>query len=88
MKEIVLTGGVRTAIGDFGGTLKDVPPMELAEHVIGEVMRRSNVQPEWIDKVIFGCCFAPMEQNIAIRDTGVLGVFYFKRYWQKRLSRL
>jgi acetyl-CoA C-acetyltransferase len=65
MKEIVIAGAVRTAIGDFGGALRTVPPLDLAQHVIGEVITRSHVQLEWIDKVIFGCCFGPVEQNIA-----------------------
>ncbi len=65
MKEIVIAGATRTAIGDFGGTLKAVPPMELAQHVMKEVIKRSGVQPQWINKVIFGCAFAPIEQNIA-----------------------
>jgi acetyl-CoA C-acetyltransferase len=65
MREAVIVSGARTAIGDFGGTLKDVPPMELGMHVIKEGLSRSRVQPEWIKKVIFGCCFAPIEQNIA-----------------------
>ena len=65
MKDVVIVNGTRTAIGDFGGTLKGVPPMGLAQHVIKEVINRSNVQPEWINKVIFGCCFGPVEQNIA-----------------------
>jgi acetyl-CoA C-acetyltransferase len=65
MREAVIVSGARTAIGDFGGTLKDVPPMELARHVIKEVLSRSRVQSEWINKVIFGCCFAPIEQNLA-----------------------
>lgn len=65
MKDVVIVNGTRTAIGDFGGTLKGVPPMELAQHVIKEAMNRSNVEPERINKVIFGCCFAPIEQNVA-----------------------
>ena len=65
MKEIVIASAVRTAIGDFGGALRSVPPMNLAQHVMGEDIRRSSVQPEWISKVIFGCCFGPVEQNIA-----------------------
>jgi acetyl-CoA C-acetyltransferase len=65
MKEIVIAGAVRTAIGDFGGALRKVPPLNLAQHVMGEVITRSDVQPDWINKVIFGCCFGPIEQNIA-----------------------
>ncbi len=65
MKEIVIVSGVRTAIGDFGGTLKDVPPLDLAQHVIKDVVARAKTQPDQINKVILGCCFAPTEQNIA-----------------------
>lgn len=65
MNEVVIVNGNRTAVGDFGGTLRDVPPMDLAEHVIRDVLNRSKVSSEWVNKVIFGCAFAPIEQNIA-----------------------
>jgi acetyl-CoA C-acetyltransferase len=65
MREIVIASAVRTAIGDFGGGLRSVSPLDLAQQVIGDVMGRSSVQSEWIDKVIFGCNFSPMDQNIA-----------------------
>jgi len=65
MREVVIVNGTRTAIGDFGGILKDVPPFELAQHVMKDALSRSKTQPEWINKVIFGCCFGPVEQNIA-----------------------
>jgi acetyl-CoA C-acetyltransferase len=64
-RDIVIVGAARTPIGDFGGTLKEIPPMDLAQHVIKEVMARGKTQPEQINKVIFGCCFGPIEQNIA-----------------------
>jgi acetyl-CoA C-acetyltransferase len=64
MREIVIAGAVRTAIGDFGGGLRSVPPLNLAQHVIGDVIGRSHVQFDWIDKVIFGCDFSPLDQNI------------------------
>ncbi len=65
MKEIVIAGAARTAIGDFGGTLRDIQPLDLAEHIIRDVVVRANVQPEQIDKVTFGCSFGAIEQNIA-----------------------
>lgn len=65
MKEVVIVSAARTAVGAFGGALKDVPPMELAEHIIKEVIARTDVQLNQISKTIFGCCFAPIEQNIA-----------------------
>lgn len=64
MKEVVIASGVRTAIGGFGGTLKEVPPCDLAQSVIRVAMSRANVQPDWVEKVIFGNCFAPLENNI------------------------
>ena len=64
MKEVVIVGGTRTAIGDFGGSLKDIQPLDLAQHVIKDVLTRATAQPNQIDKTIFGCCFAPTEQNI------------------------
>lgn len=65
MKEVVIISGARTAVGSFGGTLRDVLPIDLAEHIIKEVIARANIQPDQINKSIFGCCFAPVEQNIA-----------------------
>lgn len=71
MNDIVIVGAVRTAIGKFGGNLSKVPPLDLGKHIIKEVLLRSSVQPEWVDKVIFGCNFAPLEQNLA-RDAALL----------------
>ena len=65
MKEIVIVGASRTAIGDFGGGLRTAMPMQLAEHIIRSVMKRSNIAPTDVQKVIFGCNFGPEEQNIA-----------------------
>ncbi len=64
MDEVVLTGALRTAQGDFGGTLKSVPVTELARLVIEEVVRGLD-GASTIDKVIFGNCFSPLEQNVA-----------------------
>ncbi len=54
MKEVVVVSGVRTAIGDYGGTLKDVPPCDLAAQVVKETVRRSGVEPESIGHCVFG----------------------------------
>lgn len=55
MGEVVLVEGVRTAIGRFGGSLKDVSASDLAAAAIGEVLRRTNVPHGLIGDVIFGC---------------------------------
>ena len=54
MKEVVITSAVRTAIGDFGGTLKDISCLELGKTVILEAMRRSKIEGEDVDEVIMG----------------------------------
>lgn len=64
-KEVLIVGATRTAIGDFGGALKGVPPLDLAQHVIQDVLARADAPAGQINKVIFGCCFAPMDQNLA-----------------------
>lgn len=54
MQEVVIVSAVRTAIGKIGGTLKNVPPEDLATIVMKEAMKRSQVDHESIDEVIFG----------------------------------
>ena len=54
MKEVVIASACRTAIGKFGGTLKDVPAVELGATVIKEAVNRAGLQPDQIDEVIFG----------------------------------
>lgn len=52
--EVVIVSGVRTAIGDFGGSLKDLPPTELGTLVTKEAMLRAAVSGTEVDHVIFG----------------------------------
>jgi acetyl-CoA C-acetyltransferase len=54
MQEVVIASAVRTAIGAFGGALRDVPAVELGGLVIREVLRRAKVRPDKIDLVIMG----------------------------------
>lgn len=53
-KEVVVVGGVRTAIGKFGGSLKDLAPTELATIVVREVLERTHVEAAKVDHVVFG----------------------------------
>jgi len=46
MKEVVIVSGVRTAIGSFGGSLKDTPVVQLGALVIKEALKRAGVRPE------------------------------------------
>jgi len=52
--EVVVLSGVRTAIGDFGGGLKDKPPTELGAAVIREAVKRAGIKPEEVGHVVFG----------------------------------
>ena len=54
MGEIVIASACRTAIGTFGGTLKDVPAAELGAIVVKEAVKRAGIKPEMVDEVIFG----------------------------------
>lgn len=55
MKEAVIVGAVRTAVGTFGGTLKDVSAADLGAIVIKDVLARAGIGPEVVDEVIMGC---------------------------------
>ena len=52
MGEIVIASACRTAIGTFGGTLKDVPAAELGAIVVKEAVKRAGIKPEMVDEVI------------------------------------
>lgn len=54
MREVVIASAVRTPIGSFGGTLKDVTPVTLGGLVIKEALSRAKVSAEQVDEVIFG----------------------------------
>ncbi len=54
MKEVVIAEAVRTPIGVFGGTLRDVTAVELGGLVIREVLRRAKIGPDKVEEVIMG----------------------------------
>jgi acetyl-CoA C-acetyltransferase len=53
-REVMVVSGVRTAIGDFGGALKDFSPTDLGARVVREVLSRANVSGEDVGHVVFG----------------------------------
>ncbi|OXC74679.1 beta-ketothiolase BktB [Caballeronia sordidicola] len=53
-REVMVVSGVRTAIGDFGGALKDFSPTDLGARVVREVLSRANVSGEEVGHVVFG----------------------------------
>ena len=54
MRNVVIASACRTAIGKFGGTLKDTPAAELGTIVIKEAMNRAGIKPEMVDEVYMG----------------------------------
>lgn len=66
MREVVIVSAVRTAIGSFGGALKDVPAAELGALVIKEAVNRARIKPELVEEVVMGNVIqAGLGQNIA-----------------------
>jgi len=53
-REVVVLSGVRTAIGDYGGALKDVAPTELAAQVVREAVKRARIDPQQVQQLVFG----------------------------------
>ena len=54
MNEVVIVSAVRTAIGSFGGSLKEVPSVDLGAIVIKEAVRRAGIDPSIVDEVVMG----------------------------------
>lgn len=66
MRDVVIVSAVRTAIGSFGGSLKDIPAPELGALVVKEALKRVNLKPEMVDEVILGNVLqAGLGQNTA-----------------------
>ncbi len=73
MHDVVILSAVRTAIGKFGGTLKDVPAQELGGLVVGEAIKRAGITPAQVHECIMGNVLqASLGQNPA-RQAAVRG---------------
>ncbi|HEY0433318.1 MAG TPA: acetyl-CoA C-acetyltransferase, partial [Chitinophagaceae bacterium] len=55
MKDVVIVSAVRTAIGSFGGSLRDVPATKLGAAAIAAALKRAGVGPHLVDEVLMGC---------------------------------
>jgi acetyl-CoA C-acetyltransferase len=53
-RDVVVLSGVRTAIGGYGGSLKDIPPSDLAAQCVREAVKRANIEPADVGHVVFG----------------------------------
>jgi len=54
MEEIYIVSGVRTAVGDFGGSLKSFMPSDLGGLVATEALKRAGIEPEAVEHVVMG----------------------------------
>ena len=74
MEKVVIVSGVRTAIGGYGGALKDVPVYRLGGLVLAEAAKRAKVDPSMIDDVIMGSSYQNGEcangARMAVLDAG------------------
>ena len=66
MRDVVIVSACRTAIGTFGGALKDCNAAQLAAIAMATAVERAGIAPESIDDIRFGCCMEPADAlNVA-----------------------
>lgn len=72
MKEnIVIVSGARTAIGSFGGALKDLEATDLGGIAIKEALKRAHVAPEDVNEVVMGCVGQAAENAFMARVSSI-----------------
>ena len=77
MKDLYVVNCCRTAIGSFGGSLKNTPAAEMGAIVVKEALNRAGVAPENVDEVMFGCILtAAQGQNVARQVSIKAGIPY------------
>ncbi|WP_312592171.1 beta-ketothiolase BktB [Stutzerimonas nitrititolerans] len=72
LREVVITSALRTAIGDFGGALKERRPSELAAHVVAELVKRSEVDPLRVGHCVFGNVLASEPRDLYLPRVAAL----------------
>ena len=77
MKELYVVNCCRTAIGSFGGSLKNTPAADMGAVVVKEALKRANIAPENVDELMFGCILtAGLGQNVARQVSVKAGIPY------------
>ena len=72
MKDVVIVSACRTAIGAFGGTLKDSNAATIASVTMKEAVKRAGIDPVIIDDVRYGCCMEPADALNVTRVAALL----------------
>ena len=77
MKDLDVVNCCRTAVGSFGGSLKNTPAADLGAIVVKEALNRAGVKPEQVDELMFGCILtAGLGQNVARQVSIKAGIPY------------
>ncbi|HET7134527.1 MAG TPA: acetyl-CoA C-acyltransferase family protein [Casimicrobiaceae bacterium] len=72
-REVVIVNGARTPIGDYGGSLKDIPPTELGSRVVREAIKRANVAPDMFAQLVFGNVIHTEQRDMYLSRVVALG---------------
>jgi acetyl-CoA C-acetyltransferase len=74
-RDVVIVSAVRTPVGSFGGSLKDMSAADLGAIAIKEAVKRANLQPDQIDEVVYGCVLqGGLGQNVARQAANKAGL--------------
>ena len=71
MREVYVVNCCRTAVGSFGGSLKDTPATDLGAVVVKEALNRAGLKPEQVDELMFGCILTAAQGQNPARQVGV-----------------
>ena len=71
MKDLYVVNCCRTAVGSFGGSLKDTPATDLGAVVVKAALERAGVKPEQVDEVMFGCILTAAQGQNPARQVAV-----------------
>ncbi len=72
-REVVVLSAVRTAIGKYGGGLKDVPPADLAATCVREAVSRAGIEPAEVGHVVFGNVIHTEQRDMYLSRVAALG---------------
>lgn len=77
-KEVVIVSGVRTPVGSYGGSLKDVSAIDMGGMVVKEAVKRAGIKPEMVDEVIVGQVGEVAECGFVARAVSLKGGLPFE----------